>query len=372
MPTLLVIDDSAPVRKAVRDGLSQDMQVLEAENGLKAIEALESNSVDVILLDCVMPVMDGPTTLRVIRSRGHRMPVILLTSETKTSRIASMLALGAQQFMAKPMRIDELRRKVAAFVAPSPADVVLASNATTAYGMPPPPVAYKRIAVLLVDGNEKAVSRFWEAVPHFVNPQSCADLAAALVVCQQNRFRAVILDAALLKQAPPDALKQLRALQPNTTFIGVFLRTTADKDEVARMSGLDSGLYKPFVPEEVQSFMEGLAGVPVTLDVYENMLTPRPYPQDEEKQRIFTEQLHLELLAAIDAAAEASHLRVWLHVQHSLPHSVLSPIATDAMRRCQELGLEFGIVDSAGAVAAMAAPLAAVPIRIVQSLDEID
>jgi CheY-like chemotaxis protein len=371
MPTLLVVDDSEPVRKAVRDGLGAELQVIEAENGLKAIEVLETQSVDVVILDCVMPIMDGPSTLRVIRARGHRMPVILLTSETKASRIASMMALGAQQFVAKPMRVEELRRKVNDFIALRPADVIPAEETPTVRSMPPP-AAYKRIAVLLVDGNERAVGRFWETIPGFVDPLSASDIPAALATCQQRRFRAVVLDPEALKTAPSGSIEQLRALAVGATLVGVFLRTTADKDEAARALGLECGLYKPFAPEEVQRLMESLAGLPATLEVRDNILGTRPFPHAAENQPAFAERLRLEVVAGIEASALASHDRVWLDIRHPIPAGVFAAVIAAASRQCDRLGLELGIVDSAGLLASLSAAASLGSLRVVSSIDEIE
>ena len=367
MQTLLVIDDSDSVRQVIRDGLGGDFRVLEAQNGLEGLKVLERERVDVVVLDAVMPVMDGAATLRVVRARGHRMPVILLTSETKTSRIGTLLALGAQELIVKPMRIEELRRKVGELTPTKPADVIPADDASSAARR-----AAARLPVLLVDGNEGAVARFWAAAPSFADLESCTDLTAALAAGARSQYRAVILDAAALQKAPGDLVGQLRRSQPGAHLVGVFLRTTPDRAAAARELGLDAGLYKPYVAEDVTHLLEGVAGLPRTIDADGGRFTPHPLPAAVEAHGAFASRLKEELLAAVEQAAEASLARVWLDIAHPMPHPLLAPVVGAVYGRCTELGLELGIIDAAGVVAAMGRALVDEPLRIVDSADLAD
>jgi len=353
--------------------LSADLQVLEAENGLKAVEAVEKNRIDVVVLDSTMPVMDGATTLRVLRARGHTMPVILLTGDAKATRVASLLALGAQEFVAKPLQEDELRRKVFELLKPkSAADLPTSTRpGPTTFNAPPKPVSAKRIPVLLVDSNEAAVGRFWEAIPPFVDLQFRPDVPAAIEVLKQQVFRAVVIDATLLKMAPAEQLVEVKAARRQAALVGVYLRTIADPNAAALGQGLDAGVHKPFDADQIHDLMEKLAGLLVTLEVQGNILTLRPFPHTEEQQRAFGARLAAEVMAAIDGAAEASETALWLHISQPLPLPLLTTLAETALTRCRLLGLTLGWVDPNGHGNSLRERLRVEGARLAATLDDI-
>ncbi len=100
---ILVVDDEERVRKLVRDFLSmKGYTVIEAENGEKAVEIfLEDKSIDLIILDVMMPVMDGYEALKTIRHYS-RVPVIMLTARTDEEDELKGFGLEADEYIAKP------------------------------------------------------------------------------------------------------------------------------------------------------------------------------------------------------------------------------------------------------------------------------
>lgn len=100
---ILVVDDEERVRKLVRDFLSmKGYTVIEAENGEKAVEVfLEDKSIDLIILDVMMPVMDGYEALKTIRHYS-RVPVIMLTARTDEEDELKGFGLEADEYIAKP------------------------------------------------------------------------------------------------------------------------------------------------------------------------------------------------------------------------------------------------------------------------------
>lgn len=104
---ILIVDDSAVMRSLLRSVVSAD-SALEvagtAADGASALSSLEGLHPDLILLDVEMPVMDGLVTLRELRRRGHRMPVIMCSSLTQRGAKVTLEALagGASDYVAKP------------------------------------------------------------------------------------------------------------------------------------------------------------------------------------------------------------------------------------------------------------------------------
>ena len=104
---ILVVDDSAVMRSLLRSVVCADpgLEVAgTAGDGATALSAIESLRPDLVLLDVEMPVMDGLVTLRKLRAKGHKMPVIMCSSLTQRGAKVTIeaLACGASDYVAKP------------------------------------------------------------------------------------------------------------------------------------------------------------------------------------------------------------------------------------------------------------------------------
>lgn len=113
MPTILAVDDSRAVRTLLRREVKDlGVEVVEAEDGLQALERLRTSRIDLVLLDVTMPRMDGVEALRAMRETGNKTPVIMLTSESSTSVVDRVLGLGVSDYVLKPFKPDTLKEKV--------------------------------------------------------------------------------------------------------------------------------------------------------------------------------------------------------------------------------------------------------------------
>jgi DNA-binding LytR/AlgR family response regulator len=117
--SVLVVDDDSSIVDMIRLGLETDgMRVLGAGDGAEAIDVLAEQPVDVVVLDIMMPKVDGWMALMEIRSNPMTsdIPVIMLTA--KTQDLARILAFkqGVQQYVTKPFNIVELSARVQSLV----------------------------------------------------------------------------------------------------------------------------------------------------------------------------------------------------------------------------------------------------------------
>lgn len=113
-PLVLVVDDDHKILRLLRIELSaQGFQVLMAENGPDALEVVERQRPDIVLLDVIMPGMDGLEVLRRIRQTSG-VPLILLTAKGTDSDKIAGLELGADDYIAKPFNPEELTARVRA------------------------------------------------------------------------------------------------------------------------------------------------------------------------------------------------------------------------------------------------------------------
>lgn len=112
--TILVVDDKANVRQLLHDYLAgQGFKVVTATNGREALYAARHETPDVILLDIMMPEMDGYEFLQQYR-RERSVPVIVITAREEESDAVLGLELGADDYIVKPFRMRELVARVRA------------------------------------------------------------------------------------------------------------------------------------------------------------------------------------------------------------------------------------------------------------------
>ncbi len=105
---VLLADDDPAVRESLRRALElEGYQVEVASDGGGALEAARSSRPDVIVLDVMMPVLDGVTVCKVLRAEGVRTPVLMLTARTETKDRVVGLDAGADDYLPKPFALDE-------------------------------------------------------------------------------------------------------------------------------------------------------------------------------------------------------------------------------------------------------------------------
>lgn len=112
---ILCIDDEAAIRKALRMVLENEgYEVHEAETGADALEAVDAQQPDLVLLDVMLPDVSGFEVCREIRRNGSRIPIIMLSAKTDEIDIVVGLEIGADDYITKPFRTRELLARVAA------------------------------------------------------------------------------------------------------------------------------------------------------------------------------------------------------------------------------------------------------------------
>lgn len=118
-PTVLVVDDSATVRVLVRMELeAAGYEVVEAEDGKRALELARAGSVQAVLLDVEMPELDGYQVMAALKQDPITadLPVVFLTSRTTGEDVVDALRAGAHDYLLKPPDPAELRARIAAAV----------------------------------------------------------------------------------------------------------------------------------------------------------------------------------------------------------------------------------------------------------------
>ncbi|MFF0744026.1 response regulator transcription factor [Streptomyces sp. NPDC004111] len=117
MTKILVVDDEPEVRAAVEDGLTiEGYEVRGAPDGLAALSSVAAWQPDVLVLDVMMPVLDGLAVCRRLRGAGDRTPILVLTALDSVSDRVDGLDAGADDYLVKPFALDELVARVRALI----------------------------------------------------------------------------------------------------------------------------------------------------------------------------------------------------------------------------------------------------------------
>lgn len=112
---LLLCEDEKHLSKALVKILKHyNYSVDAAYDGQEALEYLEAENYDVVILDIMMPKVDGLTVLKKTRERGNNIPIIMLTAKSSTGDKVTGLDLGANDYITKPFEIDELLARIRA------------------------------------------------------------------------------------------------------------------------------------------------------------------------------------------------------------------------------------------------------------------
>lgn len=125
---ILLVEDDDALRFIVKDNLEQHHYKVEtAEDGEKAIELFKQNEFDLIILDVMLPKVDGFQVAKTIRAKNELIPIIFLTARSMTEDKITGLTLGGDDYIPKPFSMEELLLKIRIFLKRSQSAVVSTS-----------------------------------------------------------------------------------------------------------------------------------------------------------------------------------------------------------------------------------------------------
>lgn len=112
--TILVVEDNRELRRYLVNGLSALFDMLETENGQKALDILKDKDVDLIITDVMMPIMDGVRLCKLVKQnlRTCHIPVYMLSAKVDIKYQLEGLQVGADDYIAKPFSMEVLRTKI--------------------------------------------------------------------------------------------------------------------------------------------------------------------------------------------------------------------------------------------------------------------
>ncbi len=115
--TILIIEDDAAILRGLKDYfLKRGFDVRSATDGAQGLSAARNGKADLILLDLMLPKLNGYEICRALRKEGRDVPIVMLTAKGQENDIVRGLELGADDYVTKPFSVRELHARVQAFL----------------------------------------------------------------------------------------------------------------------------------------------------------------------------------------------------------------------------------------------------------------
>ncbi|TWF56615.1 PleD family two-component system response regulator [Neorhizobium alkalisoli] len=259
---ILVVDDiPANVKLLEARLLAEYFDVLTADDGYKALDICNSHHVDVILLDIMMPGIDGFEVCERLKAnpRTAHIPVVMVTALDQPSDRVRGLKAGADDFLTKPVNDLQLISRVKSLVRLKTLSDELRIRADTAHNLALQDMlkgveGQEDIGqVLLVDGRGSSQERIIKALKPIAEVNAISDPQAALFEAAENTFDLVIVNANFDDYDPLRLCSQLRSLE-RTRFLPVLLVTELGDDEIivrALDLGVNDYIIRPIDPNEL-------------------------------------------------------------------------------------------------------------------------
>lgn len=260
---ILVVDDiPANVKLLEARLLAEYFDVLTAEDGFKALNIVEKTQVDLILLDIMMPGIDGFEVCERLKSnpKTAHIPVVMVTALDQPADRVRGLKAGADDFLTKPVNDLQLMSRVKSLLRLKALSDELRMRAETAQSIGMEDLLRQTDSrleesaqVLLVDGRGNSQERIIKALKPIADVVAMSDPQAALFDAAENPYELVIVNANFEDYDPLRLCSQLRSLE-RTRFIPVLLVVDQGNDEMivrALDLGINDYLIRPIDPNEL-------------------------------------------------------------------------------------------------------------------------
>jgi two-component system cell cycle response regulator len=345
MPRILTVDDSRPIRMIVSKALVEmGFEVGEAEDGNDGLKKLQAGAYDLVVLDVTMPNLDGPGMLAKMREGGDKTPVLMLTSESKTSIVAALMKLGIQDYLLKPFKGDELRAKVLKALKLPANYVALNAGAAAAAD-----ASDGKLVFLVIDDMENVHKKLRSMIPDTVELETALTVQDGTNAVRGKKFRAILVDAEIQAGGAGPLVKQLRLLQPGAGIWGMALRSANNVAKEMRDLGFDDALLKPFTQDSIDALIEQYTVKDETLLVTkEDLIQLTPFSGKEDKLERYFAKLSTEVKTVVQKLGEACFETAVIdaiHVPLQQPARV-AQLLVDVFKVASELGIGMKVVGS--------------------------
>jgi two-component system, cell cycle response regulator len=358
MPSVLTVDDSRAVRMLVsKNAREMGLEVEEAEDGKQGLIKLETTKYDLIVLDVTMPELDGPGMLTELRARGDTTPVLMLTSESKRSIVASLMKLSIEGYILKPFKPDELKGKIAKALkmdAPAGADAALAKEMAAVIQAPSGGEAKgieagkQFVDILCVDDMENVAKRLRTMIPEHITLNNATSAQAALATCRERVFRILLIDNDMPDVDSASLMRQLRVMQPGAAFLSLSLRNNAKAQEEARENGFAGVVFKPFDAEAIEEFLQRYFDSQEVISKSDSVITVAAFKGRDTRLAGYFSQVTNLLSESLEEVAAACFAEAVVDISATpLVPEKTARLVVHLVERCRKVGVELRLVGGA-------------------------
>jgi two-component system cell cycle response regulator len=260
---ILVVDDVLANLKLLEARLlAEYFEVLVAEGGQQALDICAASQVDLVLLDIMMPTMDGFEVCERLKSkpRTSHIPVVMVTALDRPADRVRGLKVGADDFLTKPVNDLQLISRVKSLLRLKTLNDELRMRALTATSIGIDEmmrggdgIGEEGGHILLVDGRANSQERVVRALKPIAAVTAMSDPQAALFEAAESVFDLVIVNSNFDNYDPLRLCSQLRSLE-RTRFLPILLVTEQGADEMAARAldlGVNDYIVRPVDPNEL-------------------------------------------------------------------------------------------------------------------------
>jgi two-component system, cell cycle response regulator len=345
MPRILTVDDSRPIRMIVSKAMAElGFEIGEAEDGNDGLKKLSEGAYDLVILDVTMPNLDGPGMLEKMRGQGNKTPVLMLTSESKTSIVSALMKMGIQDYVLKPFKADELRAKVLKALKLPPT-----YTKGNPGGAPAEGAGEDKLTVLVIDDMENVHKKLRSMIPEAVVLETVMTAQDGLTTARTKKFRLLLVDAEIQPGGPASLVKQLRLLQPNAGIWGMALRSGNNVSKEMRDAGFDEALLKPFAQDAIDSLIEQYSMKNETYVVAkDDLIQISPFLGKEDKLERYFGKLTADVKSVVQKLGEACFEKMVLDATNLtlLQPARVAQFLVDTFKTAQDLGIAVRLVAS--------------------------
>ena len=345
MNRVLFIDDNQTFLKLVKKTFGGSFDVVTASDGEAGLKAHQEDPPDVIVLDFHMPALKGDAVLETIRNEDEYTPVLVLTSEHRTSLLSKLLNMPRVEYLIKPVTTEQLRAALNNALDHAPTRTAPAVIAEA----PLPDdddIDDGGDAILLLDPQPQAVVKLRSFLPDNITVKHLKDPGDIVPWCRRRDFRAVLLDMTIPDLDSAAIASQVRVVNAETTVIGVFLRNVVTTGDKLKRLGLDSMLYKPFREAELEGFFSSHFEFEDVIITLNNIMRFVPFPDDKNQLGDHLSKVRGALRKTIEEIALASFEDLVLDMSYEPPMNSVGLIVTRVKECCDELSLDLWVVGS--------------------------
>lgn len=235
--SVLVVEDHEVNRQMLSSILRQkDYQVIEAMNGADALERLADHHVDVVLMDVHMPVLDGISTMKIMKEKGYTVPVVVITADVTNENTNRCEEVGTVKLLLKPINMKQLLEVLN--------DVLAGSSSNT-----------KKVRWLIADDVETNRLLAAHAVRKVCGQDTDVVFATngmeAVQLAGESMFDFILMDLKMPRMDGAEAARKIRELGIPMKIIGLTGMDDSDTQRECREAGMDRILVKPLRAKEL-------------------------------------------------------------------------------------------------------------------------